>query len=104
MNKNLLHSIKNHTDTLIEQTKTKLQETFEFKMGKQKETFSFSPPINLVEEENCFLSVASFEAKISVFNITDKNNKHSISTPDYWTSRGSSETIIELQELLRLRQ
>ena len=36
---------KKHTDTLIEQTKTKPQETLEFKVNKQLETFSFSTPI-----------------------------------------------------------
>ena len=52
MNDELLLLIKKHTDTLIQQTKTKPQETLEFKMNKQMQTFSFSPPINLVEEVN----------------------------------------------------
>ena len=39
--------LKKHRDTLIEQTKTKAQETFEFKLNKQMETFSFSPPIKV---------------------------------------------------------
>ena len=51
MNKELLLLTKKHTDTLIEQTKTRPQETLEFKMNKQMQTFSFSPPINLIEEE-----------------------------------------------------
>ena len=41
---------KKHTDTLIEQTGTCPQETLDVKMNKQMQTFSFSPPINLVEE------------------------------------------------------
>ena len=45
MNNELLLLIKKHTGTLIEQTKTKPQETLEFKMKKQIQTFSFSPPI-----------------------------------------------------------
>ena len=48
----MLLLIIKHTDTLIEQTKTKLQETLEFVMNKQMQTFSFSPPINLSEEGN----------------------------------------------------
>ena len=44
----MLLLIKKHTDTLIEQTRTKPQETLEFKMDKQIQTFSFNPPINLV--------------------------------------------------------
>ena len=46
----LLLLLEKHTDTLIEQTKNSPQETHEFKMNKQMETFSFSPPINLIEE------------------------------------------------------
>ena len=36
-------------------------------------TFSFSPPINLFEEGKWLLAVTSFEAKYSVFKITDEN-------------------------------
>ena len=36
---------------LVEQTKTKPPETLEFKLNKQIETFSFSPPKNLIEED-----------------------------------------------------
>ena len=50
MNNELLLSIKKHTDTLIEQTKTKPQKTLEFKMKKQMQTFLLNPTINLVEE------------------------------------------------------
>ena len=39
MNKELLLLNKKHTDTLIEQTKTKPQETLEFKMNKQIQSF-----------------------------------------------------------------
>ena len=53
MNNELLLLIKKHTDILIQQTKTKPQETLEFKMNKQMQTFSFNPPINLVEEGKC---------------------------------------------------
>ena len=37
-------------DTLIEQTKTKPQETLEIKINNQTETCSFPPPINLFGE------------------------------------------------------
>ena len=49
MDNELLLLIKKRTETLIEQTKTKTQETLEFKMNMQMETFSFPPPLNLVE-------------------------------------------------------
>ena len=67
MNNALLLLIKKHTDTLIQQTKTKPQETLEFKMDKQMHIFSFHPPINLVEEGKWLLGVSSFECKSSVF-------------------------------------
>ena len=57
MNNELLLLIKKHTDTLIEQTKTRLQETLEFKMDKQMQTFSFNPPIILIEEDKWLLAV-----------------------------------------------
>ena len=50
MNNELLLLNKKHTDTLIQHTRTKPQETLEFKMNKQKQTFSFNPPLNLIEE------------------------------------------------------
>ena len=40
MNNDLLRLIKKHTDTLIEQTRTKPRETLEFEMNKQIQTFS----------------------------------------------------------------
>ena len=48
MNNELLLLIKKHT----EQTKTRPQETLEFKMIRSKQTFSFNPPINLVKKVN----------------------------------------------------
>ena len=66
---------------LIEQTKTKPQETLEFKRNKQMETFSIDPPINLAEEGKCLLAVTSFQATNSVFHIVDESNSFSISTP-----------------------
>ena len=39
----ILLLIKKHIDTLIEQTKTKPQQTLEYKVKKQKEVFPFHP-------------------------------------------------------------
>ena len=61
MNNDLLLLIKKQTETLIEQTKIKPQETFEFEMNKQMETFLINPPINLSEEGKWLLGVTSFE-------------------------------------------
>ena len=60
-------SIQNHTDTLIEQTKTKPKETLKFKLNTQMEKFSFNTARNLYEEGKWLLVVTSFEAINSVF-------------------------------------
>ena len=41
LNNELLLLIKKHTDTLIEQTKSRPQETLEIKLKRQSEFFSF---------------------------------------------------------------
>ena len=103
MNNELLLLIKKHTDTLIEQTKTKPQETLEFKMDKQMHTFSFNPPINLVEEGKWLLAVSSFECTNSVFNITNENNSFSTIIPGHYETESAEKTIDELNKLLELR-
>ena len=103
MNNELLLLIKKHTDTLIEQTRTKPQETLEFKMNKQMQSFSFSPPINLIEEGKWLLAVSSFECTNSVFNITNENNSFSIIIPGHYQNKSDEETIDELNRLLELR-
>ena len=103
MNNELLLLIKKHTDTLIEQTKTKPQETLEFQMDKQKQTFSFNPPINLLEEGECLLAVSSFECTNSVFNVTDDNNSFSIIIPGHYQNKTDEKTIDNLNKLLELK-
>ena len=103
MNNELLLLIKKHTDTLIEQTKTKPQETLEFKTNEQRQTFSFNPPINLIEEDKWLLAVSSFECTISVFNITDENNSFSIIIPGHYQNKTDEKTIDNLNELLELK-
>ena len=103
MNNELLLLIKKHTDTLIEQTKTKPQETLEFKMNKQMQTFSFNPSINLLEEGKWLLAVSSFECTNSVFNITDENNSFSIIIPGHYQNESDEKTIDDLNNLLELK-
>ena len=103
MNNELLLLIKKHTDTLIQQTKTKPQETLEFKMIRSKQTFSFNPPINLVEEAEWLLGVSSLECTISVFNITNENNSFSITIPGHWQNKSAEKTIDEPNKLFKLR-
>ena len=103
MNNELLLLIKKHTDTLIGQTKTKPQETLEFKMNMQMQTFSFNPPINLVEEGKWLLAVSSFECTNSVFNINNENNSFSIIIPGHYQTEFAEKTIDELNKLLELK-
>ena len=84
MNNELLLLIKKHTDTSIEQTKTKPQETLEFKMNKKMQIFLFNPPINLIEEGKWLLAVILFEFTNSVFNINNENNSFSIIIPGHY--------------------
>ena len=94
---------KKHTDTLIEKTKTKPQDTLEFKMNKQMQTFSFSPPIKISEEGKWSLAVTSIEATNSVFNITKENNSFPILIPGHWHTKLAEKTINQLSKLLELR-
>ena len=103
MNNELLLLIKKHTDTLIENTKTRPQETLEFKMNKQMQTFSFNPPINLVEEDKWLLGVSSLECTNSVFDITNENNSFSIIIPGHYETESAEKTIDELKKILELK-
>ena len=98
----MLLLIKTHTDTLIEQTKTKPQETLEFKMYTQMQTFPFNQPINLLEEGRWLQAVSSFERINSVYIITNESNSFSITIPGHWISESAEKTIDELNELLEL--
>ena len=101
MNKELLLLIKKHTDTLIQQTKTKPQEKLEVKTNKQMQTFSFNPPINLIEEGKSLLGVSSLECTNSVFNITNENNSFSIIIPGHYKTEFAKKVINDLQKINR---
>ena len=103
MNNNLLLLIKKHTDALIENTKTKPQETLEFKMNKQMQTFSFNLPINLVEQDKWLLAVSSFECTNSVFNTTNENNSFSIIIPGHYETEFAEQIIDNLNKLIELK-
>ena len=66
------------------------------------ETFSFSPPLNLIAERKWLLAVTSFGATNSVFIITNKNNSFSISIPGYWYQKSSEEFLNRIHKLLDL--
>ena len=99
----MLLLIKKHTNTLIEQTKTKPHETLEFKMNKQMQTFSFNPPINLLEEGKWLLAVSSLECKNSVHNITKENKSFSIIIPGHYQNKSDEKVIDDLKKLLELK-
>ena len=103
MNNELLLLIKKHSDTLIEQTKTKPQETLEFKMIQSKQTFSFNPSINLVEEGKWLLAVSLFDCTNSVFKITNENNSFTIIIPGHYQTASAEKTIDQLNKLLELK-
>ena len=67
------------------------------------QSFSFNPPINLLEEDKWLLAVSSFECTNSVFNITNENNSFSIIIPGHYQIKSDEETIDELNRLLELR-
>ena len=93
---------KKHTDTFVEQTKTKSHENLEFRLAQQLDIFSFNPPINFFEERKLYLAVRSFEATKSVFNIIDENNSFSLSTLDHCSSREGDDLINRLQKRLEM--
>ena len=103
MNNELLLLIKKHTDTLIEQTKTKPPETLQFKMNKQMQIFSVNPLINLVEEGKWRLAVSSFECTNSVFIITNENNSFSIIIPGHYKTQFAEKVIKDLNKLIELK-
>ena len=69
----LLLSIAKSNLDIVENTLSKPQETLEFKMNKQKESFSFDIPLDLPEQ--WMMEITSLEVYNTVYNITEKNNK-----------------------------
>ena len=88
---------------MIQQTKTKPQETLEFKRILSKQTFSFNPPINLLEEDKWLLAVSSLESTNSVFNITNENNSFSIIIPVHYQNKTDEKIIDDLKKLIELK-
>ena len=72
----LLLSIAKSNQKIVENTHSKPQETLEFKMNKQKESFSFDIPLELPEQ--WMMGVTSLEVYNTVYNITEKNNNFKI--------------------------
>ena len=66
-------SITKNCKTLIEQTHRKPEEKLEFKMIKPRETFHFTPPVQI--KGDWMIGLTDLEVYISIFNITEKTNK-----------------------------
>ena len=66
-------NIAKSNQEIVENTLSKPQGTLEFKMIKQKESFSFDVPLELPEKWT--MGVTSLEVYNTVYNITEKNNK-----------------------------
>ena len=75
-----LLNIAKSNQEIVENTHSKPQETLEFKMNKQKESFSFDIPLDLPEQ--WMMRVTSLEVYNTVYNITEKNNKLKILLED----------------------
>ena len=103
MNNELFLLIKKHTDTLIQETKTKPQETLEFKMNQQLQTFSFNHPVNVVEEGKGLSGVSSFECTNSISNITNEKIPLSIIIPGHYQTEFAEKTLDYLNKLLELK-
>ena len=88
---------------MIQQTKTRPQETLEFKMNKQMQTFSFNPPINLVEDSKWLMAVSLFDCTNSVFNITHENHSFSIIVPGHYENEFAEKIIDDLNKLIELK-
>ena len=67
------------------------------------QTFSFNPPINLVEEGKWLMAVSSFDCTNSVFNVTNENNSFSIIIPGHYQNKSDEKTKNDLNKLLDLK-
>ena len=95
----LLLSITKNCETLIKQTHRKTEETLEIKMNKSRETFHFTPSIQI--QGSWMLGLVNLELYNSVFNITEKNNKFDIYR-DSSSMFGFIELKDELEEILNI--
>ena len=68
-----------------------------FKLSKSRETFSFKPPISFYG--SWMLGLTSFEVYISIFNVTENNNKFQLYV-DNFDEFSFEELKDELEEIL----
>ena len=68
----LLVSITENCETLIDQTQTQPQKTIEFKLTKPSKTFPFKPPIQI--KRSWITGLISLEVNDSIFIIKEEKN------------------------------
>ena len=97
----LLLSIAKSNQDIVENTHSKPQETLEFKMTKQKESFSFDVP--LILNEKWMMGVTSLEVYNTVYNITNINNELEIVLNDQQLKELNldSELLILVEDLYK---
>ena len=77
----LLLFITEVSETLIEKTHRKPEETLEFKMIKPRETIHFNPPSQI--KGDWMLGLTDLEVYNSIYNITKQNNKLELYTDTF---------------------
>ena len=95
----LLLSITKNCETLIDQTHRKAEETLEFKMIKPRETFHFTPPIQV--KGDWMIGLVDLEVYNSIFNITKENNKFELYTNTF-DKFSFEELKDEVEEILNI--
>ena len=69
----LLLSIAKSNQEIVENTQSKPQKTLEYKMTKQKESFSFDVPLELPEQ--WMMGVPSLEVYNTIYNISERTKE-----------------------------
>ena len=98
----LLLSIAKSNQEIVDNTHSKPQETLEFKMNKQKESFSFDVPLELPEQ--WMMGVTSLEVYNSVYNITNKNNSFQIQLTDEQLNGIDTKLAMNIEYLHKTNQ
>ena len=98
----LFLSIAKSNLDIVENTLSKPQETLEFKMNKQKESFSFDVSLELPEQ--LMMGVTSLEVYNSVYNITNKNNSFQIQLTDEQLNGIDTKLAMNIEYLHKTNQ
>ena len=98
----LVLSIAKSNQEIVENTHSKPQETLEFKMNKQKESFSFDVPLELPEQ--WMMGVTSLEVYNSVYNITNKHNSFQIQLTDEQLNGIDTKLAMNIEYLHKTNQ